>query len=64
MPFGVFGRVARGVEGLIPRAERSGADGGSAEDALEVGEGVHVTLLDVDLGRRRIGLSLMKPPQC
>ncbi|MGZ9935391.1 S1 RNA-binding domain-containing protein [Streptomyces sp. NC-S4] len=48
--FGVFVRIAPGVEGLVHETEFAGR-------TFEAGDGVRVTLRAVDLERRRIGLS-------
>ncbi|MFG2233037.1 S1 RNA-binding domain-containing protein [Streptomyces sp. NPDC048723] len=50
IPFGVFVRIAPGVEGLVHETELSGR-------TFEAGDDVRVTLLGVDLERRRISLS-------
>ncbi|MFG2988123.1 S1 RNA-binding domain-containing protein [Streptomyces sp. NPDC048257] len=51
VPFGVFVRLAPGVEGMAHRTEASGR-------TFETGDGVRASLLDMDLERRRISLSL------
>ncbi|WP_314244945.1 S1 RNA-binding domain-containing protein [Streptomyces kutzneri] len=50
IPFGVSVRIAPGVEGLVHETELSGR-------TFEAGDDVRVTLLAVDLQRRRISLS-------
>ncbi|WKD30913.1 S1 RNA-binding domain-containing protein [Streptomyces xanthophaeus] len=50
IPFGAFVRIAPGVEGLVHESEFSGR-------TFEAGDDVRVTLLAVDLERRRISLS-------
>ncbi|WP_051781986.1 MULTISPECIES: S1 RNA-binding domain-containing protein [unclassified Streptomyces] len=50
VPFGVFVRLAPGIEGLLHESELAGR-------TCATGDDVRVTLLDVDLERRRIGLS-------
>ncbi|MFB7268567.1 S1 RNA-binding domain-containing protein, partial [Streptomyces nojiriensis] len=50
VPFGVFVRIAPGVEGLVHETEFAGR-------TFETGDGVRVALLAVDLERRRISLS-------
>ncbi|MFJ6479416.1 MULTISPECIES: S1 RNA-binding domain-containing protein [unclassified Streptomyces] len=50
IPFGVFVRVAPGIEGLVHETELAGR-------TFEVGEDLRVALLGVDLQRRRISLS-------
>ncbi|MEU4095744.1 S1 RNA-binding domain-containing protein [Streptomyces sp. NPDC026673] len=54
VPFGRFVRLAKGIEGLVPGGEGAG-------DGLAAGDEVRVTLIDVDLERRRIELSLDGP---
>ncbi|GHI75463.1 S1 RNA-binding domain-containing protein [Streptomyces spororaveus] len=50
IPFGAFVRIAPGVEGLVHESEFAGR-------TFEAGDAVRVTLLAVDLERRRISLS-------
>ncbi|MFD9476073.1 S1 RNA-binding domain-containing protein [Streptomyces nojiriensis] len=50
IPFGVFVRIAPGVEGLVHESEFAGR-------TFEAGDDVRVTLLAVDRERRRISLS-------
>ncbi|MFD7785080.1 S1 RNA-binding domain-containing protein [Streptomyces nojiriensis] len=50
IPFGVFVRIAPGVEGLVHESEFAGR-------TFAAGDDVRVTLLAVDLERRRISLS-------
>ncbi|MER5862043.1 S1 RNA-binding domain-containing protein [Kitasatospora sp. NPDC002040] len=49
LPFGVFVRLAEGVEGMVHAPE--------AAVAVAMGDEVEVVVLDVDLMRRRIGLA-------
>lgn len=55
--FGAFVRLAPGVEGLLHVSEL-GARVTHASEALSVGQQVLVTVKDVDLERRRVGLTL------
>ena len=58
MPFGAFVRVADGIEGLVHISELSGKHVELAEQVVSVGEEVFVKVIDIDLERRRISLSL------
>ncbi|MFI6517714.1 S1 RNA-binding domain-containing protein [Spirillospora sp. NPDC050679] len=60
VPFGAFVRVAPGIEGLVPLAELADHDVAEPEEAVSEGDDVRVVLLDVDLDRRRIALSLRR----
>lgn len=53
VPFGVFIRVADGIEGLLPWSELPG----TGEDTVRVGQPMTVTIVDVDLQHRRVTLS-------
>ncbi|MEJ8640768.1 S1 RNA-binding domain-containing protein [Streptomyces sp. MS1.HAVA.3] len=53
VPFGVFVRLAPGVQGLA-----HGHGPANPERAVATGDAVRATLLGVDLVRRRISLSL------
>lgn len=60
-PFGAFVELTPGVEGLIPLSELSFDQRvRRAEEAVKVGDAVHVLVLNVDIQRRRIGLSLKR----
>ena len=58
MPFGAFVRVADGIEGLVHISELSGKHVELAEQVVSVGDEVFVKVIDIDLERRRISLSL------
>ncbi|MCF3136746.1 S1 RNA-binding domain-containing protein [Streptomyces olivochromogenes] len=58
VPFGAFVRVVPGIEGLVPLAELADHDITEPEQAVSVGDDVRVALLDIDLARQRITLSL------
>ncbi|NRQ31604.1 S1 RNA-binding domain-containing protein [Nonomuraea sp. NN258] len=53
VPFGVFVRVADGIEGLLPSDELAP----TPVEAVQVGDHVHVRLIDLDRTRRRLLLS-------
>ncbi|MFT4213620.1 MAG: S1 RNA-binding domain-containing protein, partial [Microbacterium sp.] len=58
VPFGAFVRVADGIEGLVHISELSGKHVELAEQVVSVAEEVFVKVIDIDLERRRISLSL------
>src|SRR6187431_1089097 len=58
VPFGAFVRVAAGIEGLVHISELAGRHVELAEQVVSVGEEVFVKVIDIDLERRRISLSL------
>jgi small subunit ribosomal protein S1 len=58
VPFGAFVRVADGIEGLVHISELSGKHVELAEQVVGVGDDVFVKVIDIDLERRRISLSL------
>src|ERR1700709_1995823 len=58
VPFGAFVRVAEGIEGLVHISELSGKHVELAEQVVSVGDEVFVKVIDLDLERRRISLSL------
>lgn len=58
VPFGAFVRVADGIEGLVHISELSGQHVELAEQVVSVNEEVFVKVIDIDLDRRRISLSL------
>ncbi|MFT4234002.1 MAG: S1 RNA-binding domain-containing protein, partial [Microbacterium sp.] len=58
VPFGAFVRVADGIEGLVHISELSNKHVELAEQVVSVGEDVFVRVIDIDLDRRRISLSL------
>lgn len=58
MPFGAFVRVADGIEGLVHISELSSKHIDLAEQIVSVDQDVFVKVIDIDLERRRISLSL------
>ncbi|HXF56116.1 MAG TPA: 30S ribosomal protein S1 [Actinomycetota bacterium] len=60
VPFGAFVRVAEGVEGLVHISEISDQHVDSPEQVLAVGQEVRVKVVDVDVGRRRVSLSMRR----
>jgi small subunit ribosomal protein S1 len=58
VPFGAFVRVAQGIEGLVHISELSEQHVDSPESVLTVGEQVRVKVIEVDVPRRRISLSM------
>jgi small subunit ribosomal protein S1 len=60
VPFGAFVRVAEGIEGLVHISELSEQHVESPDQVLSVGEQVRVKVVDVDVPRRRISLSMRR----
>jgi small subunit ribosomal protein S1 len=58
MPYGAFVKLEDGIEGLVHISELSGKHVELAEQVVSVGEEVFVKVIDIDLERRRISLSL------
>jgi small subunit ribosomal protein S1 len=58
VPFGAFVRVAAGIEGLVHISEISDQHVESPEAVLTVGDEVRVKVIEVDVPRRRISLSM------
>ena len=58
VPFGAFVRVAAGIEGLVHISEISDQHIETPESVLSVGQEVRVKVLEVDVPRRRISLSM------
>ncbi len=58
VPFGAFVRVAHGIEGLVHISELSHEHVESPEAVLSVGDEVRVKVIDVDVSRRRVSLSM------
>ncbi|MAE60832.1 MAG: 30S ribosomal protein S1 [Planctomycetaceae bacterium] len=56
--FGAFVELEQGVEGLVPAGELSWSHFHRIEDIVQLNQVVNVSVLNVDAGRRRIGLSL------
>ncbi len=58
VPFGAFVRVDDGIEGLVHISELAERHVDSADQVVNVGDDIFVKVIDVDLERRRISLSL------
>jgi small subunit ribosomal protein S1 len=58
VPFGAFVRVEDGIEGLVHISELAERHVDLAEQVVSVGEEIFVKVIDIDLERRRISLSL------
>jgi small subunit ribosomal protein S1 len=58
VPFGAFVRVDDGIEGLIHISELAWEPVGRPEQVVRVGDQIEVKIVDIDLQRRRISLSL------
>ncbi|MFG0257697.1 MAG: 30S ribosomal protein S1 [Phycisphaerales bacterium JB043] len=66
LEFGCFVEVAPGVEGLVHISEIAWKRIGSVQSAVSVDQIVNVKVLDIDEGKRRIGLSIKQtsePPK-
>ncbi|MEV0738788.1 S1 RNA-binding domain-containing protein [Streptomyces sp. NPDC050549] len=57
VPFGVFVRVADGIEGLVRLRELAGMPVETAEGIPQVGDEVDVVVTDIDRARRSVALS-------
>ncbi len=62
VPFGAFIRVANGIEGLVHISELAEGHVESPEAVLSVGDQVRVKVIDVDVQRRRVSLSMRQVP--
>jgi len=60
VPFGAFVRVGEGIEGLVHISELSSEHVDSPEQVVQVGQQVRVKVVDVDVPRRRISLSMKR----
>jgi small subunit ribosomal protein S1 len=60
VPFGAFVRVGEGVEGLVHISELSEQHVESPDQVVQVGDDVRVKVVDVDVTRRRISLSIKR----
>ena len=60
VPFGAFVRVGEGVEGLVHISELANEHVESPEHVVQVGQEVRVKVVDVDVTRRRISLSIKR----
>jgi small subunit ribosomal protein S1 len=58
VPFGAFVRVYEGIEGLVHISELAGRHIELPEQVVNVEEEIFVRVIDIDLERRRISLSL------
>ncbi|HSV66837.1 MAG TPA: 30S ribosomal protein S1 [Mycobacteriales bacterium] len=58
VPFGAFVRVDEGIEGLVHISELAERHVEIPEQVVQVGDEVMVKVIDIDLERRRISLSL------
>ncbi|WP_152362743.1 30S ribosomal protein S1 [Microlunatus speluncae] len=58
VPFGAFVRVEDGIEGLVHVSELAERHVEIPEQVVQVGDDVMVKIIDIDLERRRISLSL------
>ncbi|MFI8598124.1 30S ribosomal protein S1 [Kocuria koreensis] len=58
VPFGAFVRVEDGIEGLVHISELAVRHVDLAEQVVSVGDELFVKVIDIDLDRRRISLSL------
>src|SRR5919197_1522610 len=58
VPFGAFVRVEEGIEGLVHISELAERHVEIPEPVVQVGDEVMVKVIDIDLDRRRISLSL------
>ena len=57
-PFGAFVELSPGIDGLVHVSELSWEHVRRTEDVVQAGDRVEVELLDIDLARQRIGLSM------
>jgi len=58
VPFGSFVRVEEGIEGLVHISELADRHVEIPEQVVQVGDEIFVKIIDIDLDRRRISLSL------
>jgi small subunit ribosomal protein S1 len=58
VPFGAFVQVGEGIEGLVHISEMAGQHVESPEQVVTPGEELWVKIIDLDLERRRISLSI------
>ncbi len=62
VPFGAFVQVRPGIEGLIHISELSRRHVEQPEEVLAVNQEIDVKVIDIDIDRRRISLSLKQVP--
>ena len=60
VPFGIFVEIGDGIEGLVHISELSSQHVNNPEEICSIGDEVDVCVVDIDLDRRRIGLSVKK----
>ncbi|CAN5166353.1 hypothetical protein BH20ACT24_BH20ACT24_01090 [soil metagenome] len=60
VPFGAFVRVGDGIEGLVHISELANEHVEAPEHVVQVGQQVRVKVVDVDVSRRRISLSIKR----
>ena len=60
VPFGAFVRVGEGIEGLVHISELSNEHVETPEQVVQVGQQVRVRVVEVDVARRRISLSIKR----
>ena len=58
VPFGVFVELGDGIEGLVHISEMAKAHVDQPSQVTKAGETVHVKVMEIDLDRRRISLSM------
>lgn len=58
VPYGAFARLEEGLEGLIHTSEIPLPANATAKDTLSTGQSVQVRILQVDVARQRLGLSM------
>ncbi|MEX0991929.1 MAG: 30S ribosomal protein S1 [Actinomycetota bacterium] len=58
VPFGAFVRVSQGIEGLVHISELSEEHVESPEQVISVGDPVRARVIEVDVPRRRVSLSM------
>ena len=58
VPFGAFVRVDEGIEGLVHISELAERHIDMPEQIVQVNDDIYVKVIDIDLERRRISLSL------
>src|SRR5271168_4540789 len=58
VPFGAFVQVGEGIEGLVHISEMANHHVDLPEQVVSPGEELWVKIIDIDLGRRRISLSI------
>jgi len=58
VPFGAFVQVRPGIEGLIHISELSRRHVEQPDEVVQVGQGISIKVIDIDIDRRRISLSL------